>query len=110
MKIWHSKIVQDISKSKYNNILKFDIALLIVIFEDVDQKRLDFAVKCGATHTVLIGRDEKEEDVVPRVVEATGWMPDRTIECSGAQFSVNLAVHVNIFFRPLVLDAFSLRS
>ena len=52
-------------------------------FEDVDQKRLDFAVKCGATHTVLIGRAEKEEDVVPRIVEATGGMPDRTIECSG---------------------------
>ena len=67
-----------------------------MICEDVDQKRLDFAVKCGATHTVLIGRDEKEEDVVPRIVKATGGMPDRTIECSGAQFSVNLAVHVNI--------------
>ena len=51
-------------------------------------------MKCGADHTVLIGKGETPEDVVPRIVEATGGMPDRAVECSGAPFSVNLAVHV----------------
>ena len=67
---------------------------------DIDASRLEFAKKCGATHTLLVGREDKEEDVAVRVADLIGVMPDRTVECSGAQFAVNLAVHVSppIFF------------
>lgn len=56
---------------------------------------MEFAKKCGATHTLLVGRDDSEEGVATRVLDILGAMPDRTVECSGAQFAVNLAVHVS---------------
>ncbi|KAK3087107.1 hypothetical protein FSP39_001804 [Pinctada imbricata] len=65
----------------------------IVCMTDVDEKRLEFAVKCGATHTLLIEKGETEEEAVVRLEELIGGRPDKTIECSGAQFSVNFAVH-----------------
>lgn len=64
-----------------------------VCMTDIDASRLEFAKKCGATHTLLVGRDDSEEGVATRVLDILGAMPDRTVECSGAQFAVNLAVH-----------------
>lgn len=63
-----------------------------VCVTDIDPKRLEFAKEVGATHTVLIERGSSEEEVAKKVAETLGGAPDRTIECSGAQFSVNLGV------------------
>lgn len=64
------------------------------MFLDIDPARLEFAKKVGATHTVLIEKGASEEDVAKKVADEVGGAPDRTIECSGAQFSVNLGVIV----------------
>ena len=68
--------------------------MLFCILTDVDASRLEFARNVGATHTVLVERGETEESAATRVAQALGGQPDRTIECSGAQFSVNLGVYV----------------
>lgn len=39
---------------------------------------------------------DKEEDLAFKVADLLGVMPDRTIECSGAEFAVNLGIHVNM--------------
>lgn len=88
-------------------VIKYTIVVLVVvgqrimvgiqfenIFLDIDPARLEFAKKVGATHTVLIERGASEEDVAKKVSDEIGGAPDRTIECSGAQFSVNLGVIV----------------
>ena len=67
---------------------------LHISLTDVDSKRLDFAKQVGATHTLQIQRGEEPEVVAKKVAELLGGAPERTIECSGAQFSVNLGVYV----------------
>ena len=66
------------------------------LITDIDAKRLEFAKHVGATHTLQIQRGEEPTDVAKRVAEVLGGAPERTIECSGAQFSVNLGVYVSI--------------
>ena len=61
----------------------------------MDSKRLDFAKQCGATHTLQIQPGEEPQGVAKKVAELLGGAPERTIECSGAQFSVNLGVYVS---------------
>ena len=62
---------------------------------DIDASRLAFAKKVGATHTLQIQTGQTPEEVGLEVAEVLGGAPDRTIECSGAQFSVDLGVHVS---------------
>ncbi|XP_052811599.1 sorbitol dehydrogenase-like [Mya arenaria] len=64
-----------------------------VCVTDIDSGRLEFAKKLGASHTLLIEKGQTEEQVAAKVAETLGAAPDRTIECSGAQFSVNLGVY-----------------
>ncbi|KAK3088525.1 hypothetical protein FSP39_020171 [Pinctada imbricata] len=64
-----------------------------VCLTDIDQKRLDFAKSMGATHTLLLKKDESEADAVARLVEMLGDYPDRTIECSGAPSALSFAVN-----------------
>ena len=61
---------------------------------DVDKRRLAFAKEVGATHTLQIEKGEESENVAKKISDLLGDAPDRTIECSGAQFSVHLGVNV----------------
>ncbi|OWF50198.1 sorbitol dehydrogenase-like isoform X2 [Mizuhopecten yessoensis] len=63
-----------------------------VCMTDIDSKRLEFARKCGATHTLLVTKDDKPEDLATKVADLIGSAPQHTVECSGAQSSVNLGV------------------
>ena len=70
--------------------------LLGVVFSllDISQSRLDFAKELGADCTVLT--DTKDGEVMAdKVKEAMGDMPDITIECSGAQSAIQLAIYVS---------------
>ena len=62
---------------------------------DVNAQRLEFAKKIGATHTIQIESDDTPEAVASKVKEVLGDAPERSIECSGAQFSVDLGVYVS---------------
>lgn len=64
-----------------------------VCVTDVDAKRLEFAKEVGATHTLQIQPGEEPEVTAKKVAKILGGAPERTIECSGAQFSVNLGVY-----------------
>ena len=46
-------------------------------------------------HTVQIESDDTPEAVASKVKEVLGGAPERSIECSGAQFSVDLGVYVS---------------
>ena len=67
----------------------------LFIITDVDDKRLEFAKSIGATHSYLIGKDDTPESIALKIGEMMGGAPHQTIECSGAQFSVDLAVYVS---------------
>ncbi|KAJ8315827.1 hypothetical protein KUTeg_007977, partial [Tegillarca granosa] len=58
-----------------------------------DSKRLQMAKSAGATHTLQIPPEATAEELAPKVAELMGGAPEHTIECSGAQFSVNLGVY-----------------
>jgi len=54
--------------------------------------RLEFAKKLGAEIAVQIDRNGKVEDMVAQVKEALGQAPDVTIECAGAENSIQLSL------------------
>ncbi|XP_074647414.1 sorbitol dehydrogenase-like [Tubulanus polymorphus] len=59
---------------------------------DISAERLEFAKKMGADHTLLI--DTQDVDVLSEKVQtAFGVKADVTIECSGAQSSLELAIY-----------------
>ena len=70
------------------------IFFFFFFFTDVDKSRLAFAKELGATHTLQIEKGEESENVAKKISDLLGDAPDRTIECSGAQFSVHLGVNV----------------
>ncbi|XP_074652705.1 sorbitol dehydrogenase-like [Tubulanus polymorphus] len=66
-----------------------------VCITDISAERLEFAKKIGADHTLLI--DTKDVDVLSKKVQtAFGAKPDVTIECSGAQSSVELGIYSTV--------------
>ena len=52
----------------------------------------------GATYTLQIKPGVEPEAVAKQVAEVLGGAPGRSIECSGAQFSVDLGVYVSSGF------------
>lgn len=63
-----------------------------IIITDLLQKRLDIAKEIGATHTILIQKDEPETDIVKRIQIALGKQPNKTIDCTGFEATVRLAL------------------
>lgn len=61
---------------------------------DIDENRLKFASKLGADHVLLIDSNDSKFNG-ERVVNLLGAMPDVTIECSGAESSIQLGIYVN---------------
>ncbi|XP_030246323.1 sorbitol dehydrogenase-like, partial [Drosophila navojoa] len=59
---------------------------------DLVQHRLDIAKELGATHTLLLTRDETAEQVAIRVRKAMGEEPDMSIDCCGAESTTRLAI------------------
>ncbi len=62
---------------------------------DLSSSRLALAMKMGATHTVLVSRDERSKDVASRIIEQLGVKPEFTLETSGAQSSLQTAIYVS---------------
>lgn len=63
---------------------------------DVLPARLEFAKQIGADHTLLVTRESNEADLVKKVHELLGGHPDISIDASGAQATVRLALLVSI--------------
>ncbi|XP_064594476.1 sorbitol dehydrogenase-like [Liolophura sinensis] len=58
---------------------------------DIDSKRLEFAKKIGATSTLLVDSKDPAE-VSQRAIAGLGGRPDVTVDCSGAEISIQLGV------------------
>nr|XP_045621116.1 sorbitol dehydrogenase-like isoform X1 [Procambarus clarkii] len=62
-----------------------------VCITDIAENRLKVAKEMGADHTVLVKTSDAEA-LAKQVKEVMGDMPDKTIECSGAETSVRLGI------------------
>lgn len=63
-----------------------------VVITDIIENRLKMAKKLGADATYLVQKDKPEEHVVADIHEIFGDEPNRTIDASGAQASIRLAI------------------
>ncbi|XP_032671793.1 sorbitol dehydrogenase-like [Odontomachus brunneus] len=65
-----------------------------VVITDIIESRLKIAKKLGADDTYLVQKDRSESDTVTDIHAIFGDEPDRTIDASGAQSSIRLAILV----------------
>jgi len=65
-----------------------------VVITDIIESRLPVAKSFGADETIAIARGDSIETQIKKVTDALGSRPDITIECSGAEPSINLAIQV----------------
>ncbi|XP_043664886.1 sorbitol dehydrogenase-like [Vespula pensylvanica] len=65
-----------------------------VIITDIKQDKLDVAKKLGADEVYLTKREVSESENVKKIHELFGDDPDQTIDASGAQASIRLAILV----------------
>jgi len=63
-----------------------------VVIVDLVQDRLDVAKELGADYVIKINPDDDTNKVVENIKAQLGDAPDVTIECSGAESSVKLAI------------------
>ncbi|CAF0807736.1 unnamed protein product [Adineta steineri] len=72
-----------------------------VIMTDISQSRLDFAKKIGASHVILADKDAQKTAQI--VIETLGCMPNISIECSGAESSIQTTFYGTISGGVVVL-------
>lgn len=59
------------------------------------EHRLSVAKELGADFTLQVKPDEHEKDVTKRIVDLLGSNPQITIDCSGFQGTIRLAMEVS---------------
>ncbi|EFN83387.1 sorbitol dehydrogenase [Harpegnathos saltator] len=65
-----------------------------VVITDIIENRLKIAKKLGADDTYLVQKDKSESETMADIHAIFGDEPDRTIDASGAQSSIRLAILV----------------
>ncbi|XP_053670755.1 sorbitol dehydrogenase-like [Anopheles nili] len=63
-----------------------------VLITDLLQNRLNVAKELGADETLVIPKDATEAELVKLIHERMSCAPDKTIDCSGAEATVRLAI------------------
>lgn len=63
-----------------------------ILITDLMEDRLKIAAELGATHTLVIGKDADEDDLVKQLHRKFDGEPSITIDCSGAQATNRLAI------------------
>ncbi len=63
-------------------------------FVDISESRLKVAKSMGADHTLLIKTRDGQE-VAKQVEQAMGSLADVTVECSGAESSIQAGIYVS---------------
>ncbi|CAG4935936.1 unnamed protein product [Colias eurytheme] len=63
-----------------------------ILITDILASRLETAKQLGADHTLLVSRDSNEAELVKKVHELLGEHPNISIDASGAQSTVRLAL------------------
>ena len=68
-----------------------------IVITDLFQNRLDFAKKLvPGVRTVLISRNSTPKEQATKIKEAAGTPLTVTLECTGVESSVHIAIHVGI--------------
>lgn len=62
---------------------------------DLVEDRLVVAKQLGAHHTLKIERSQTPQAIAKTVEELLGDMPDRTIECTGAETAIQTGIYVS---------------
>ena len=76
-----------------------------VVYSDISESRLAIGKKMGADQIVVVdSRDARA--VAAKIVDAMGAEPDITIECSGAESSIQSAIYVSRVVISLVVLSF----
>ena len=64
-------------------------------YSDLFESRLEKATQLGADHVIKIERNQTPQDVAKEVEKLLGGMPDRTIECTGAESAIQTGIYVS---------------
>jgi L-iditol 2-dehydrogenase len=72
-----------------------------IIMIDISQSRLDFAKKLGANHVLLADSDSQK--TAEQVIATLGSMPNISIECSGAESSIQTTFYATVSGGVVVL-------
>jgi len=75
-----------------NLLVAKSMGAAVVIMTDIAENRLTKAKELGANFTVQIQPGQSAEDTAKVIEETLGQSPDITIECSGAESSIKLAI------------------
>ena len=76
------------------NDIRWDLTYVTDIpYIDISEMRLKFAEELGADHTVLADSQD-DRQMAERIISVLGGEPDISIECSGAQSAVRMAIFV----------------
>ena len=65
-----------------------------VSYLDLDESRLHMAERLGADVTIKVEKHQTPEQLAVMVEEMLGEQPNKALECSGAESSIKMAVHV----------------
>ncbi|EFN71779.1 Sorbitol dehydrogenase [Camponotus floridanus] len=75
-----------------------------VVITDILENRLKMAKKLGADDTYLLQKDKSEKDVVADIHAIFDDEPNRTVDASGAQASIRLAILVSFKIYTFITD------
>lgn len=64
-----------------------------VAITDIQQERLDYAKRLGASACIKIDTNVSPEDMAQKINNTLGWRSDITIECSGAESSFQMGIY-----------------
>jgi len=59
---------------------------------DANKSRLEFARKVGIEKTLLVTREDSAESITKQVLQLLGHSPNITLESSGAELCLNVAI------------------
>ena len=65
------------------------------IYVDLDEKRLEMAQKLGADIIIQVQREQTAKEVAARVRESLNKAPNKVLECTGAESSINTGIYVS---------------
>jgi len=65
-----------------------------VCITDINESRLQFAKSLGADHTIQVKPGVDMSQIEAQIIDSLGGRPDVTIECSGNEASIGMAIRV----------------
>jgi len=74
---------------------------LFLLPADISESRLQFAKQLGADHILAVELSREPRSNAEAIVALLGYQPDVTIECSGAESSLQTAVYVSAFMAKI---------